>query len=67
MLRLAEPLRPLVRPLRRRLKKANTRVAERPALSPELRRELSDYFREDVAELGRLLHRDLSGWLEPRA
>ena len=60
-------LRALVRPLRRRLKKANTRVAERPALSPELRRELSDYFREDVAELGRLLHRDLSGWLEPRA
>jgi hypothetical protein len=42
-------LRALVRPLRRRLKKANTRVAERPALSPELRRELSDYFREDVA------------------
>jgi hypothetical protein len=60
-------LRALVRPLRRRLKKANTSRAARPALAPELRQELSDYFREDVAELGRLLQRDLSGWLEPRA
>jgi hypothetical protein len=59
-------LRALVRPLRRRLKKANTERVARSALSPELRRELSDFFREDVGELGRLLRRDLSGWLEPR-
>jgi hypothetical protein len=60
-------LRALVRPLRRKLKKINMRPAARAALPIELRRELSDYFRQDVAELGRLLRRDLSGWLEPRA
>jgi hypothetical protein len=59
-------LRALVRPLRRRLKKANTSPAARPTLSRDLRRELSDYFRDDVAELSRLLRRDLSGWLEPQ-
>lgn len=58
-------LRALVRPLRRRLKKANTERASRPTLAPELRGELSDFFREDVEELGGLLRRDLSSWLEP--
>ena len=60
-------LRDLVRPLRRRLKKANTkRAASRPGLSPDLRREMADYFRQDVGELSRLLGRDLSHWLEAR-
>jgi hypothetical protein len=31
-----------------------------------LRREMSEYFREDVGELSRLIGRDLSHWLEPR-
>ena len=60
-------LRALVRPLRRKLKKINRRPAPRAALPVELRRELSDYFRDDVAELSRLLRRDLTHWLEPRA
>ena len=60
-------LRALVRPLRRKLKKINRRPAPRAALPIELRRELSDYFREEVAELSRLLRRDLTHWLEPRA
>lgn len=60
-------LRDLVRPLRRRLKKANTQPAgKRPAIPPELRREMAEYFREDIGELSRLIGRDLSHWLEPR-
>jgi hypothetical protein len=57
-------LRTYLRPLRRKLKEINTERSKRPPLSPEMRRELSDFFREDVGELGRLLRRDLSGWLE---
>lgn len=58
-------LRALVRPIRRRLKKANTEKTERPLLPPALRQEMAEFFREDVEELGRLLGRDLSHWLEP--
>lgn len=36
----------------------------RESLRPEFRRELCDYFREDVALLSRLLGRDLSHWLD---
>jgi hypothetical protein len=60
-------LRGLVRPLRRKLKKANTIAAMRPPLSPELRGELADFFRDDIEELGRLVRRDLSAWLESPA
>jgi hypothetical protein len=57
-------LRSLVRPLRRRLKKANSERTTRPALPPGLREELAEFFRDDVAELGELLRRDLSHWLD---
>ena len=56
-----------IRQLRRKLKKINRRPAPRAALPIELRRELSNYVREEVAELSRLLRRDLSHRLEPRA
>jgi hypothetical protein len=57
-------LRSMVRPLRRRLKKANSERTTRPALPPGLREELAEFFREDVTELGGLLGRDLSHWLD---
>jgi hypothetical protein len=40
----------------------NTVKAGRPPLSPELRAELVETFREEVALLSRLLNRDLSHW-----
>jgi hypothetical protein len=43
----------------------NTIGRPRPSLSPELRAELQDYFREDILLLANLLERDLSHWLEP--
>jgi len=41
----------------------NTVRTRRPPLSPELRAELSDAFRDEVASLSRLLNRDLSHWV----
>lgn len=41
----------------------NTRLRPRDPLSPELRREMCDYFKSDVEKLGSLVGRDLSGWL----
>jgi hypothetical protein len=35
----------------------------RPPLAPDFHRELADYFRDDVALLGKLLDRDFSDWL----
>jgi hypothetical protein len=55
-------LRSLVRPIRKRLKRMNAAPAARAPLAPDLRRELSDYYREDVQDLERLLQREL-GWL----
>lgn len=41
------------------------RVEQRPApLSPELRGEIADLMRDDVAKLAELTGRDLSGWLK---
>ena len=45
------------------LKDRNRTVGERTAISPEFTRELEDYFRDDVALLGRLLDRDFSAWV----
>jgi hypothetical protein len=36
-----------------------------PTLSPDLRAELLDIYRDDILRLGELLERDLSVWLEP--
>lgn len=49
----------------RRLMRANTVQAPRPALRPELRERLRADLAEEVAELGELLARDLSHWVEP--
>ncbi len=45
-----------------RLRERNRSVSRRPEISPAFRRELADYFRDDVAELGELIGRDLSAW-----
>ena len=38
------------------------RSAPRPTVEDAIRRELTNFFAEDVAALGRLVDRDLSGW-----
>jgi hypothetical protein len=38
-------------------------IFRKPALDPSLRRELNDFFREDVRRLGKLIGRDLGPWL----
>src|SRR3546814_99470 len=57
----AEPWRqsPWFVAARRRL----ARPLDYPPLSAELRRELRDYYADDVTELGGLLGRDMSFWL----
>lgn len=47
-----------------RLDSLNLRYRPRPPMPPELRAELAEYFRDDVALLSRLLERDLSDWLK---
>jgi sulfotransferase family protein len=42
----------------------NRNLAERAPLTPEIREELLDAYREDISELENLIGRDLSGWLE---
>ena len=39
-------------------------LARPPGMSPELRRELVETYREDILRLQDLIQRDLSGWLE---
>lgn len=46
--------------------KINSRIQPRPPMSLELRRELIEYFQEDVKLLEHLLDRDFSEWLELR-
>jgi hypothetical protein len=60
----------LVLPLEKRqairsyLIKSNYKQKEKsPSLSPELRQELIDYYREDILKLQDLLQKDLSSWL----
>ncbi|HXV33420.1 MAG TPA: sulfotransferase [Gaiellaceae bacterium] len=50
--------------VRRRAKSALVRGLDRPTLSPGLRARLVDLYREDIAELERLLERPLGRWLE---
>ncbi len=49
--------------VRRRAKATLARGLDRPALEPEQRARLVEAYREDVAELERLLERPLDGWL----
>jgi hypothetical protein len=48
--------------LQKKIVELNTVKERRPPLSPELRGELVETFREEVALLSRLLNRDLSHW-----
>jgi Sulfotransferase domain len=48
----------------RKIVNLNTTKQERLPLSPELRAELVETFRDEIQLLGRLLNRDLSHWLE---
>jgi hypothetical protein len=43
-------------------RKLNTQVARSPEMTPELRADLTAYFRPEVERLSRLLQRDLSSW-----
>ena len=45
-----------------RLRSRNRQITRREEIDPALDRELRDFFREDVAELGELIGRDLSAW-----
>ena len=45
-----------------RVRRRNRQVTRREEISPEFARRLRDHFRDDVAELGELIGRDLSGW-----
>lgn len=47
-------------------RRALGRRPAKPALSPELRRELCVYFRDDVNKLSAILGRDFSHWLDGR-
>lgn len=68
LLRAKQKKRPGKRSLLKRLARWNTIDAVPAPLAPEFLAELRATFRDDVALLGRLLGRDLSGWLkEPRA
>jgi hypothetical protein len=49
--------------VKKRLVKLNTVSQRRPPLSPALRAELVETFRDEVALLSRLLNRDLSHWV----
>jgi hypothetical protein len=54
---------PVVGAAWRFLQKINTAPCRRPALRPEFRRELTDFFRDDVRLLAGLIDRDLDHWL----
>jgi 1,2-diacylglycerol 3-alpha-glucosyltransferase len=49
--------------LSQRLLILNSKPAARKRISPELREELANFFREDIQKLARLLDRDLSHWI----
>jgi hypothetical protein len=75
LLRKPNPLRAALRPLfparvRSRMRSRalagirRRNVAKPPRMSPEIRAELSEAYREDILRLQDLLQKDLSGWLQ---
>ena len=46
--------------------KLNIRYRPRPLMPPKLRGEITEYFRDDILLLSRLLDRDFSAWLNER-
>jgi hypothetical protein len=55
---------PLVRAIRTRMLDMNSEAKPRAPMDPVLRRQLLDEFTPDIERLGRLIGRDLSGWVE---
>lgn len=55
---------PLVRALRTRMLEANSEAKPRSPMDPGLRRRLLDEQADQIAQLGTLIGRDLSHWLE---
>jgi hypothetical protein len=53
---------PVTSPFMQSLNARNRIAAPREALDPALRRAIEEHFADDVAELGKLLDRDLSAW-----
>jgi len=47
-----------------RLKRTMWRPVEHPSAGPETRARVAEHFRDDIGLLGRLVGRDLSGWLD---
>jgi hypothetical protein len=68
LLRLVPWLRrfSLVHWVRDRLLRLNSSAVRRPPMDPALRRQLLDEQADEIQRLGRLINRDLSGWLEER-
>jgi hypothetical protein len=75
LLRRPNPLKTALKPLfpaklRRRTRARalgsiqSRNLAKPPLMSPEIRAELSEAYREDILKLQELLQKDLSGWLE---
>jgi hypothetical protein len=59
-------LRPLLPPRQRHdLAEFVLRGAEKPAFPPDLRAELTEYYRAEIETLQNLIERDLSAWLLP--
>lgn len=44
----------------------NTVFGERPRMDPEVSQQLTEYYREEIRQLGQLLNRDLSHWSQPK-
>ena len=64
--RLRAAVRPLVGlRLRHLVSEWFYRDVEKPDFPPELRAELTEYYRQDIEQLQGLIQRDLSHWLEP--
>jgi hypothetical protein len=65
--RLPQSIKNLVAPLRgnpafEATRRMIARSVDYPHLTSDLRKRLNDYYADDVAQLGRLLDRDLSAW-----
>jgi len=65
--RLPQSIKNLVAPLRgnpafEATRRIIARSVDYPTLTSDLRQRLNDYYADDVAQLGRLLDRDLSAW-----
>jgi len=69
VLRLVPWLRrfPLVHTIRRGVLRLNSSAVRRPPMNPALRRQLLDEHADEIRRLGRLIGRDLSGWLEEKS